>query len=178
MFLYAFDLIELNGENLRRNPLAVRKATLASVIHGRALYRFSDRLGIAEVVLLSLAVRADVFRRHRPSIVAKRLKLATEMMGTDAGFHPDPAGRQIGEPRFHLAARPFLPPSTIAPRLSRPTRWNEFLPISMPITATVRHGGQAKGGRVRTGLQLDGVPHRRLVRMGVGTQQRLHNDWD
>ena len=32
MFLYAFDLIELNGDDLRRDPLQVRKATLASVI--------------------------------------------------------------------------------------------------------------------------------------------------
>ena len=31
VFLYAFDLIELDGEDLRRDPLAVRKATLASV---------------------------------------------------------------------------------------------------------------------------------------------------
>ena len=30
-FLYAFDLIELNGNDLRRNPVEVRKATLASV---------------------------------------------------------------------------------------------------------------------------------------------------
>jgi ATP-dependent DNA ligase len=30
--LYAFDLIELNGDDLRRDPLEVRKATLASVI--------------------------------------------------------------------------------------------------------------------------------------------------
>ena len=35
VFLYAFDLIELNGDDLRANPLQVRKATLASVI-GRA----------------------------------------------------------------------------------------------------------------------------------------------
>src|SRR5215831_13654577 len=27
--------------------------------------------------------------------------------------------------------------TTIAPRRSRPTTWNEFLPISMPIVATV-----------------------------------------
>ncbi|MGA8157142.1 MAG: hypothetical protein WB822_13235, partial [Rhodoplanes sp.] len=27
MFLYAFDLIELNGDDLRREPLEVRKAT-------------------------------------------------------------------------------------------------------------------------------------------------------
>ena len=30
--LYAFDLIELNGDDLRRDPLAVRKATLASIV--------------------------------------------------------------------------------------------------------------------------------------------------
>jgi bifunctional non-homologous end joining protein LigD len=32
VFLYAFDLIELNGDDLRRDPLAVRKATLASLV--------------------------------------------------------------------------------------------------------------------------------------------------
>ena len=32
VFLYAFDLIELNSDDLRRNPLEVRKATLASVL--------------------------------------------------------------------------------------------------------------------------------------------------
>jgi bifunctional non-homologous end joining protein LigD len=31
-FLWAFDLIELNGNDLRRDPLAVRKATLASLL--------------------------------------------------------------------------------------------------------------------------------------------------
>jgi bifunctional non-homologous end joining protein LigD len=32
VFLYAFDLIELNGDDVRRDPLAVRKATLASLL--------------------------------------------------------------------------------------------------------------------------------------------------
>ena len=32
MFLYAFDLIELNGDDLRRDPLEVRKATLANIL--------------------------------------------------------------------------------------------------------------------------------------------------
>ena len=32
VFLYAFDLIELNGEDLRRETLEVRKATLISVL--------------------------------------------------------------------------------------------------------------------------------------------------
>jgi ATP dependent DNA ligase-like protein len=36
-FLYAFDLIELNGNDFRRNPLEVRKATLASLLAKAAL---------------------------------------------------------------------------------------------------------------------------------------------
>jgi hypothetical protein len=32
VFLYAFDLIEFNGGDLRRDPLEVRKATLKSVL--------------------------------------------------------------------------------------------------------------------------------------------------
>jgi bifunctional non-homologous end joining protein LigD len=31
-FLYAFDLLELNGTDLRREPSEVRKATLASIL--------------------------------------------------------------------------------------------------------------------------------------------------
>jgi bifunctional non-homologous end joining protein LigD len=32
VFLYGFDLIELNGDDLRRDPLQVRKVTLTSVL--------------------------------------------------------------------------------------------------------------------------------------------------
>jgi bifunctional non-homologous end joining protein LigD len=32
VFLYAFDLIELDGDDLRRNPLIVRKTTLSSLL--------------------------------------------------------------------------------------------------------------------------------------------------
>jgi bifunctional non-homologous end joining protein LigD len=31
-FLFAFDLLELNGTDLRREPIEVRKATLASIL--------------------------------------------------------------------------------------------------------------------------------------------------
>jgi ATP-dependent DNA ligase len=31
-FLYAFDLLELNGTDLRREPIEARKATLASIL--------------------------------------------------------------------------------------------------------------------------------------------------
>src|SRR5260370_5933845 len=45
VFLYAFDLIELNGDDLRRDPLEVRKATLASVLAkaGRGI-RFNEHI--------------------------------------------------------------------------------------------------------------------------------------
>jgi bifunctional non-homologous end joining protein LigD len=32
VFLYAFGLIEVNGDDLRRDPLQVRKATLANIL--------------------------------------------------------------------------------------------------------------------------------------------------
>jgi ATP-dependent DNA ligase len=34
VFLYAFDLLELDGKDLRREPIEVRKATLASILRG------------------------------------------------------------------------------------------------------------------------------------------------
>jgi bifunctional non-homologous end joining protein LigD len=42
VFLYAFNLIELNGDDLRTDPLEIRKAALANILakaarlHGRA----------------------------------------------------------------------------------------------------------------------------------------------
>jgi ATP dependent DNA ligase domain len=45
VFLYAFDLIELNGDDLRRDPLEVRKATLSSVVaKAGAGIRFNEHL--------------------------------------------------------------------------------------------------------------------------------------
>jgi bifunctional non-homologous end joining protein LigD len=45
VFLYAFDLIELNGDDLRRDPLEVRKATLISVLtKAGAGIRFNEHL--------------------------------------------------------------------------------------------------------------------------------------
>src|SRR5215471_13146001 len=58
-------------------------------LHRRALHRLGDRLSVAEVVLLSLRIRAHVLRRHKPSIVPKHLELATEMMRADASLHAD-----------------------------------------------------------------------------------------
>jgi hypothetical protein len=44
-FLYAFDLIELNGDDLRRNPLKMRKATLEAILRrSPAGLRFNEHI--------------------------------------------------------------------------------------------------------------------------------------
>src|SRR5262249_49761054 len=45
VLLYAFDLIELNGDDMRRDPLEVRKATLRSMLAKSGLgSRFNEHL--------------------------------------------------------------------------------------------------------------------------------------
>ena len=66
VFLYAFDLIELNGDDLRQDPLQVRKATLTSVVakagagirfnehlesdDGEAVFRHACKMGLEGIV--------------------------------------------------------------------------------------------------------------------------------
>jgi bifunctional non-homologous end joining protein LigD len=66
VFLYAFDLIELNGDDLRRDPLEVRKATLANIVaraghgiwfnehieeeNGETVFRHACKLGLEGIV--------------------------------------------------------------------------------------------------------------------------------
>jgi len=45
VFVYAFDLIELNGDDMRRDPLEVRKATLRSMLAKAGLgLRFNEHI--------------------------------------------------------------------------------------------------------------------------------------
>jgi bifunctional non-homologous end joining protein LigD len=45
VFLYAFDLLELDGVDLRHEPIETRKATLASLLRGsRAGLRLNEHL--------------------------------------------------------------------------------------------------------------------------------------
>jgi bifunctional non-homologous end joining protein LigD len=65
VFLYAFDLIELDGDDLRREPLDVRKATLRSLLvkvapglrwnehvegDGEIIFRHACKLGLEGIV--------------------------------------------------------------------------------------------------------------------------------
>jgi ATP-dependent DNA ligase len=59
-FLYAFDLIELNGDDLRPDPLEGRKATLEMILAkaGPGI-RFNEHMedGVADERLILLAAR-------------------------------------------------------------------------------------------------------------------------
>src|SRR5262249_24340744 len=78
-------------------------------LHSRALNCLGDRLGVAEVILLSLGLWTHVLRRHQASVVSEHLQLAAQMMRPNAGLHADETRRQVGQPCFHLPARPLLP---------------------------------------------------------------------
>jgi bifunctional non-homologous end joining protein LigD len=72
-FLYAFDLLELNGADLRREPIEVRKATLASIVRkslpgvrlndhlehpeGDVVFRHACKLGLEGIVSKRLGSR-------------------------------------------------------------------------------------------------------------------------
>jgi bifunctional non-homologous end joining protein LigD len=69
VFLYAFDLIELDGDDLRRDPLVVRKATLASVLARAAPgLRFNEHLDAEDGPL----VFAHACKMGLEGIVSKR----------------------------------------------------------------------------------------------------------
>jgi hypothetical protein len=52
VFLYAFDQIELDGDDLRRDPLAVRKATLSSLLRRAAPGLRLLRRGVVPLIFL------------------------------------------------------------------------------------------------------------------------------
>ena len=56
----------------------------------------------------NLENRGIIFPLSRRRTRRSRCQASTPH-GADAGLHADQAGRQVGEPRFHLAARPLLP---------------------------------------------------------------------
>jgi bifunctional non-homologous end joining protein LigD len=69
VFLYAFDLLELNGKDMRREPFEVRKATLASVLRQcRPGLRINEHLDYAGDIVFRHACKMGL-----EGIVSKRL---------------------------------------------------------------------------------------------------------
>src|SRR6266849_10522167 len=110
-------------------------------LHRRALHGFGNGLRVTEVILLFLRIRPNVSRRHQPSIVAIwswRLRWCAPTQASMPIRHGGIfANRASTWPRDHFCR------STMAPRPSRPTTWNEFLPMSMPTKAILRASAMA-----------------------------------
>ena len=69
-FLFAFDLLELNGTDLRREPIEVRKATLASILRkSRPGVRLNEHMEHPE----GLTVFQHACKMGLEGIVSKRL---------------------------------------------------------------------------------------------------------
>src|SRR5262252_6109851 len=90
VFLYAFDLIELNGDDLRRDPLEVRKATLRS--------------------MLAKAQPGIRFNEHTegdgPTVFARASKLGLEGIVSNRPRRPLLATSRSGRPAPTLWPRP------------------------------------------------------------------------
>src|ERR1017187_246272 len=93
-------------------------------IHGELL-----KLGF-EVAQSSVAYRAGINRASWPSFWSPRLRWCAP---TQASMPIRHGG--IFENRASTSPRDHFCRSTMAPSSSRPTTWNEFLPISMPTKA-------------------------------------------
>jgi bifunctional non-homologous end joining protein LigD len=69
-FLYAFDLLELDGTDMRREPIEVRKATLASILRkSRPGVRLNEHLEHPD----GIAVFQHACKMGLQGIVSKRL---------------------------------------------------------------------------------------------------------
>jgi len=79
VFLYAFDLIELNGDDLRREPFMVRKATLAGLVRQEM---FAALCGNAVPGLRFSAVPGLRFNEHieadGPTVFQQACKMGLE----------------------------------------------------------------------------------------------------
>ena len=102
-FLYAFDLPELNGTDLRREPIEVRKATLASILRksrpgvrlnehtehseGAVVFQHACKMGLEGIVSKRLGSRSRSGRspdwsssrtRRRPRYGERRKRIGTD----------------------------------------------------------------------------------------------------
>jgi hypothetical protein len=100
-FLYAFDLLELNGTDLRREPLEVRKATLASILRkarhgvrlnehlehpdGPAVFQHACKMGASSLSAWVRLIAPGVHPTGSSSRTRRRLQSGGKRKRTGAG---------------------------------------------------------------------------------------------
>jgi ATP-dependent DNA ligase len=115
VFLYAFDLIELNGADLRREPHEVRKATLASVLAKAAL-------GLR----LNEHIEAD-----GPTVFAHACKMGLEGIVSKRKGSPYRGGRSLDWLKMKNPAAPAV-------KREAEEDWNDWSGSSFPLSPRTR----------------------------------------
>ena len=125
------------------------------------------------------ALGTNIFGRHQPGIMTKRCEFAAQVMCTDAGFHADEA-KVCWRAALPLGHATTFARSTMAPRALWPTTWNQFLAISIPITAIavlgVWHMATSTSLAPLASLSLAGQEHGRTISLvDVTVSQRAYS---
>jgi len=121
VFLYAFDLIELNGDDLRRDPLEVRKATLASVLAkaGPGI-RFNEHIeGDGPTVFAhacKMGLEGIVSKRKGSTYRSSRSPDWLKMKNPSAAAATREAGRGLGEMTHRKRAQKLSLGSFLRPK--------------------------------------------------------------
>ena len=151
--LYAFDLLELNGDDLRREPIEVRKATLASILRkSRPGVRLNEHIEHPEGVI----VFQHACKMGLEGIVSKRLG-----SGYRSGRSPDWLKfKNPDAPAVKREAEEDTPPPSRPPH--RPLH---HPPGPIPTDLNDRHSRMMPAAQV-LGLGSCLEPHRLNVRPG------------
>jgi ATP-dependent DNA ligase len=83
VFLYAFDLIELNGRDLRREPLEARKRALATVLRASFIFYPSGERRIIAVAFHSRRIIRSFSRRCIRAVLCERTAEASARITCD-----------------------------------------------------------------------------------------------
>jgi bifunctional non-homologous end joining protein LigD len=120
VFMWSFDLLELNGQDMRREPIEVRKATLASVLRscraglqfnqhlvhpGDIVFRHACKMGLEGIVSKRLGSRyvsgrsRDWLKFKNPPhpAVKREFEEGVRRGGVDRGGTPEPRQGALGD---------------------------------------------------------------------------------
>jgi len=85
--------------------------------HAGPFHGFTDRFGVIAIILPAFAIGRDKAGHHDADPVAERDKLPAPMMGAGTGFHPDQAGRLLGQEGQQFGATEGFPEHGLAPSI-------------------------------------------------------------
>ena len=98
VFMYAFDLLELDGQDLRREPLETRKAALASLLRGcRPGVRLNEHLEHQDPLSSSDTLAPWASKASSPNGSAQSIVAADRRTGSEMKNPAAPAVKREAE---------------------------------------------------------------------------------